>query len=160
MQSLVLFLSGIMVGALLLSTGSAQERAQPRRLNHVGITTRHYEQALEFYKKTLGAREAFTLRRDDGSVRLTYLQLSRDTFVELLAVTDDQPGGVVHFGFETDDVAASVAGLRARGVAVTEPTVGFTRSRIARVTDPDGVQIEVMQSGPDSMQRKAIDAWK
>jgi hypothetical protein len=86
--------------------------------------------------------------------------LSRDTFIELLPVAADQPNGMVHIGIETGDVAASVASLRARGVSVDEPTVGVSRSRVARIRDADGVQVEVMEMGSDSLQRQAIDAWR
>jgi hypothetical protein len=30
----------------------------------------------------------------------------------------------------------------------------------ARMTDREGVQIEVMQFGPEALQRKALDAWR
>jgi catechol 2,3-dioxygenase-like lactoylglutathione lyase family enzyme len=159
MKSTLFFLSGIVVGGLLVQSVVAQDRAR-RGLNHVGISTRNYDAALEFYKDTLGAKEAFTIRNPDGSVRLTYLQLSRETFVELLPVGPDQPAGVTHFGIETDDVATSVASLRAHGLTVADPTVGVSKSRVGRVTDPDGVQVEVMEMGADSMQRQAIQAWK
>ena len=159
MKGSMMFLGGIVVGALLVQVGVAQDRAR-RGLNHVGIATHDYGAALAFYKDTLGAKEAFTVRNDDGSVRLTYLQVSRDTFVELLPVAADQPAGILHVGIETEDLAATVANLRARGVAVDDPTVGISKSRVARVRDPNGVQIEVMQMGPDSLQRQAIDAWK
>jgi catechol 2,3-dioxygenase-like lactoylglutathione lyase family enzyme len=159
MKSAVLFMSGMIVGALLLQSGVAQDRGR-RGLNHIGIGTKHYDEALAFYRDTLGAKEAFTIRNPDGTVRLTYLQLSRDTFVELLPVAADQPAGLLHFGIETDDVASSVANLRAHGVTVADPTVGASKARVGRVTDADGVQIEIMEVGPDSSQRKAIDAWK
>ena len=159
MKSTVFFLIGIVVGGLLLQPGVAQDRGR-RGLNHVGISTRHYDDALAFYKGTLGAKDAFTIRNPDGTVRLMYLQLSRDTFVELLPVGADQPAGVTHFGIETDDVETSVANLRAHGLNVADPTVGVSKSRVGRATDPDGVQVEIMQMGADSMQRQAIEAWK
>jgi catechol 2,3-dioxygenase-like lactoylglutathione lyase family enzyme len=158
MKGTVWFVGGLVVGVVLVQASVAQDRAR-RGLNHVGIATHDYDAALAFYKDTLGAKEAFTIRNDNGTVRITYLQVSRDTFVELLPVAADQPAGIVHVGIETDDVAASVANLRARGVAVDDPTVGISKSRVARVRDPDGVPIEVMQMGPDSLQRQAIDAW-
>ena len=158
MKGAALFVGGMLVGALLLQAGVAQDRSR-RGVNHVGIATHDYDAALSFYKDTLGAKEAFTLRNEDGTVRLTYLQLSRDTFVELLPVRADQPTGVLHIGIETDDVAASVAALRASGMAVDDPTIGASRARVARIADPSGVQIEIMQMGADSLQRKAIDGW-
>ena len=159
MRGSVLFLSGIVVGSLLVQIGVAQDGSR-RGVNHVGISTQRYDEALAFYKDTLGAKEAFTIRNDDGTVRLTYLQLSRDTFVELLPVAVGQPTGVTHIGIETANVEASVANLRARGRTVADPTAGVSKARVGRTTDPDGVQIEVMQIGPDSLQRQAIEAWR
>ena len=154
-----LFLAGLVVGATLVQLSVAQDRGR-RGVNHIGISTQNYDAALAFYRDTLGAKEAFTVRNDDGTVRLTYLQLSRDTFVELLPAAANQTPGVTHVGIETDDLDGSVANLRARGVAVGEVTVGVSKARVARIRDPDGVQIEVMQMGADSLQRQAIDAWK
>jgi catechol 2,3-dioxygenase-like lactoylglutathione lyase family enzyme len=159
MKSSVWFLSGVVVGATLLQSVVAQDRSR-RGVNHVGIATHDYDASLAFYRDTLGAKEAFTIRHDDGSVRITYLQLSRDTFVELLPVAAGQSAGVAHIGIETDDVAASIANLRAKGNAVDDPTVGVSKARVARIRDPNGVQIEVMQMGPDSLQREAIDGWR
>ncbi len=159
MKSSAMFVGGMLVGALLLQAGVAQD-ASRRGVNHVGIATQNYEEQLEFYRDTLGAKEAFTIRNPDGTVRITYLQLCRDTFVELLPVAAGQPTGIMHIGIETADVAASAASLRAQGVAVDDPLVGVSKSRVARIKDADGLQIEVMQMGPDSLQRQAIDAWK
>ncbi len=159
MKSAAMFLGGMVAGVALLQVGVAQDTSR-RGVNHIGISTQNYDAALGFYRDTLGAREAFTIRNPDGTVRITYLQLSRDTFVELLPVAAGQPTGVAHIGIETGDVAASVANLRARGIAVDDPTVGVSKSHVARIKDPDGVQIEVMQMGPDSLQRQAIEAWK
>ena len=159
MRSSAMFLGGMVVGALLLQVGVAQDTSR-RGVNHIGISTQNYDAALAFYRDTLGAIEAFTIRNPDGTVRITYLQLSRDTFIELLPAAAGQPTGVAHIGIETDDVAASVATLRAKGIAVDDPTVGVSKSQVARIKDPDGVQIEVMQMGPDSLQRQAIEAWK
>lgn len=159
MKGTALFFGGMVAGAFLIQVGVAQD-ASRRGLNHVGIGTHHYDAALAFYKDTLGAKEAFTIRNPDGTVRITYLQVSRDTFIELLPVAADQPAGIAHIGIETADVAASVANLRARGIAVDDPTVGVSKAQVARIRDPDGVPIEVMQMGPDSLQRRAIEAWQ
>ena len=72
----------------------------------------------------------------------------------------DAQAGILHVGIETADLAASVANLRARNIQVGEPTVGVSKAQVARITDVDGVNIEVMQMGADSMQRQAIEAWR
>jgi catechol 2,3-dioxygenase-like lactoylglutathione lyase family enzyme len=159
MRASAWFLGGLVVGAVLVQTSVAQDRAR-RGLNHIGIGTKNYDAALAFYRDTLGAKEAFTIRNPDGTPRITYLQVSRDTFIELLPVAADQRAGILHVGIETEDLAASVANLRARGITIPEPTVGVSKAQVARITDVDGVNIEVMQMGADSMQRQAIDAWR
>ncbi len=159
MKGTVLFVCGVAVGALLLQVSTAQD-SRRRGINHIGISTAHYDDALKFYKDTLGAKEAFTIRNDNGGVRLTYLQLSRDTFVELLPVAAGQPTGITHVGIETGDVAASTANLRKLGFKLDEPTTGVSKARVARIADPDGVPLEIMEIGPDSLQRKAVEAWK
>ena len=159
MKTTIAFICGALVGALLLQVSSAQD-SQRRGVNHIGISTGNYEKALAFYKDTLGAKEAFTIRNENGSVRLTYLQLSRDTFVELLPAAAGRPTGITHVGIETGDVAASVANLRQHGFKVDDPTAGVSKARVGRITDPDGVALEIMEIGPDSLQRKAVEAWK
>ena len=159
MKGTILFVCGVMVGALLLQVSTAQD-SQRRGINHIGISTKNYDAALKFYKDTLGAKEAFTVKNPDGSVRLTYLQLSRDTFVELLPVAAGQPTGITHVGIETANVVASIANLRAQGFKIDEPTVGLSKARVGRISDPDGVPLEIMEIGPDSLQGKAVGMWK
>ena len=159
MKGPIFFVCGMLVGALLVQIAVAQDRSR-RGVNHIGINTRHYEESLAFYRDTLGAKEGFSIRNPDGTARLAYLQLSRDTFVEIIAAGPDQASGVTHFGIETDDVAGSVANLRARGFMVDDPIVGGSKARVARIKDPDGVQIDIMEFGAESLQRRAIDAWK
>ena len=158
MRGCALLVCGMVLGALLQQSGVAQDRGR-RGLNHIGINTRHYEQALAFYRDALGAKEAFSISNADGTPRLVYLQLSRDTFIELIAAGNDQPSGVMHFGIETDDVVGSVANLRARGL-VDDPVIGGSKARVARTVDPDGVRIDIMEFGPESLQRRAIDTWQ
>jgi hypothetical protein len=38
---------------------------------------------------------------------------------------------------------------------VADPGLTPSKARFVRITDPMGVQIEIMQFGPDSLQRKA-----
>ena len=86
--------------------------------------------------------------------------MNRNTFVELMPVTAQRPVGFVHFGLEVDNVDAVVTWPRARGVKVGDPSVSArTKSKIAVAHTPDGTTIELMEFGPDSLVRKAIDGW-
>ena len=81
------------------------------------------------------------------------------TIVELLEATPARPPGFVHVGFEVDDMNAAVGRLKQSNVKVAQPRVGRTKATVAEVDVPDGVNVELLELGPDSMQRKAIDSW-
>ncbi|HEX5046733.1 MAG TPA: VOC family protein [Gammaproteobacteria bacterium] len=159
MRSAALFIAGVLVGAILLNPSAAQN-PRVHGLNHVGLVVPDYDKAFAYYTQKLGFREAYTLRRADGGVQLSYLQLNRNTFVELIPAGANQPPGITHFGIEVEDLDAEVATLRAAGLTVADPGLTPAKARFVRVNDPNGVQIEIMQFGTDSLQRKAIDGWK
>jgi lactoylglutathione lyase len=159
MRGVVLFCSGLLIGVTVLQLGAAEDTGM-RGLNHVGMVVKDYPAALAFYKNALGFREAYTIKNDDGSPRLTYLQLNRTTFVELIPAGPEQRTGITHFGIEVGDLAATVAMLRKHGVTIDDPGRTPSGALFARMKDPEGTQIEVMELTPESLQRKAIDSWK
>jgi catechol 2,3-dioxygenase-like lactoylglutathione lyase family enzyme len=142
-----------------LRVSSAAADTPPMRLNHVGISVANLDQAVEFYTKKMGYRQAFAIPDAPGQPRAVYLQVSRETFVELLEATPARPPGFVHVGFEVDDMNAAAARLTAANVKMAAPRVGRTKATVAEVEVPDGVSVELLELGPDSMQKKAIDSW-
>jgi len=108
----------------------------------------------------MGFREAFSLRDKDGKPTVTYLQINRDTFLELAAATGDRTPGVSHVGILADDLNGTVAALRQRGVKVDDPRTGATKAPLTSVIDPNGIRLELLDFTPDSLQRKAIESWK
>lgn len=158
MRSLIVFVGGLVAGAVLVGPSLAQI-GRTHGLNHVGISVANYEKAMAFYTGVLGLREAYTIRRPDGSPLLTYLQLNRDTFIELIPAQPGQTPGITHLGVEVGDIDAEVAAIRASGTEVADPGLTPANARFLRMTDLEGVQIEVMEFGPESLQRKAMDAW-
>lgn len=159
MKGIALFGLGIFVGTLF-AQGGAAPGARVRGLNHVGIVVKDYKEAMAFYTQKLGIPEAYTIRRPDGSPQLTYLQLNRDTFIELIPAAANQQPGITHFGIEVADARASAADLRSKGIAAPDPTPTPANASSTRIRDVDGVQIEVMEFGPESLQRKAMENWK
>ena len=61
------------------------------RLNHVGISVADMDQAIDFYTKKMGYRLAFAIPNAPGQPRAVYLQVNRETFVELLEATPQRP---------------------------------------------------------------------
>jgi catechol 2,3-dioxygenase-like lactoylglutathione lyase family enzyme len=156
-----LFAAGIGVGAFLMQPGSAQTASGPSlRLNHVGIFVKDFDESMRFYTQTMGFREAFTIKNPEGKPVLAYLQITRDTFLELAPATGDRAVGLSHIGIWPEDLGAAVATLRARGVKVDDPRTGSTKTSITNVIDPNGVRLEMVDFLPGSLPRKAIDEWK
>jgi catechol 2,3-dioxygenase-like lactoylglutathione lyase family enzyme len=159
--SIALFAAGIGVGAFLMQPGRAQtSQVSGLRLNHVGIYVKDFDESMRFYTQTMGFHEAFTVKDPAGKPVLAYLQITQNTFLELAPATAERPVGLSHIGIWPEDMTASIAALRQRGVKLDDPRTGSTKSSITNVTDPNGVRLELVDFLPGSLQKKAIDAWK
>jgi catechol 2,3-dioxygenase-like lactoylglutathione lyase family enzyme len=161
LRGIGLFLAGIAFGVFMMQSSSAQEGAGTGlKLNHVGISVKDLDESVNYYTKTMGFREAFTVRNPAGKVAFTYLQISRDTFLELFQSTPERPVGITHFGLEAADAKATVARLHQAGATVPDAAVNGTKVIMTALNDPNGIRVEISEFPPDSLQRKAIDAWK
>src|SRR5271169_480957 len=155
------FAAGIGVGAFLMQPGRAQtSEVSGLRLNHVGIYVKDFDESMRFYTQTMGFREAFTIKSPEGKPVLAYLQITRDTFLELAPASAERPVGLSHIGIWPEDLNATVAALRERGVTVADPRTGSTKTSITNVTDPNGVRLELLDFLPGSLPKKAMDEWK
>jgi len=161
MRGVVLFMAGTAFGIFATQPSAApQEKATGLRLNHFGIYVKDLDESMNFYTKIMGFHEAFSVKDKDGKPALVYLQINRDTFVELAPASADHPVGVSHIGIWADDVNKTVAILRERGVKMDNPISGGTKALLTNMFDPNGVRLELLEYPPESLQRKAIDAWK
>ena len=161
MRTPLIFLIGLVVG-MAVRPGVAQDRRLPgvNGINHLAFATPKYGEMLQFYTETLGFSEAFSNRNADGQPTLTYLQASRNTFVELMPAGANRPAGFTHFGVHVDDVQAVAARLRERGLQVGTPRTIGSGSLSVSITDPDGNRLELSELPPDAPARKAMNAWK
>lgn len=155
------FVVGIVVGGAALSVGAQANRVPGNNgVNHVGINVANLNEAIAYYGKNFGFGEAAVIRDDKGQPTLAFIQVSRNTFIELGPATAERPAGINHFGIHVDDAKAATANLRQRGVKIDDPRVGRTISFITSVTDPAGVRMELSEIGPESMLGKAIASWR
>jgi catechol 2,3-dioxygenase-like lactoylglutathione lyase family enzyme len=131
-------------------------------LNHVGLSVPSIPDAAAFYTQKLGFREAFRNSDAQGNPTAIYLQISKNTFLELQQANAQRPAGVNHFGLEAPNIKAAVALFKERGATATDPGApsGFSHAILANVTDLNGLRIELAELGPESLQRKAMDSWK
>jgi catechol 2,3-dioxygenase-like lactoylglutathione lyase family enzyme len=154
------FAVGTLAGVLIMQAGAAPKE-NGARLNHVGMYVKNFDESMNFYTKTMGFRETYLFKDEEGKPAMAFLQISRDTFLELMPADADHPVGFSHAGIGVDDVKATIEALRQKGVKVEDPHVGLRMKALATdVIDPDGLRLEIIEFTPDSLQRKAIDSWK
>lgn len=162
LRGLTLFVAGIVVGTLMMQRTAAQENNNAGlRLNHVGIAVTNFQESLNFYTKVMGFRVAYAMPSPDGKPTTTFLQINRDTFIEMAPASANLPAGLTHIGLLTDDANATIAGLRGAGATVPDArSGGATGSRLSNVKDPNGIRLEIVEQPTGSMMRKAIESWK
>jgi catechol 2,3-dioxygenase-like lactoylglutathione lyase family enzyme len=159
MRTIIVFVTGLVMG-VAIESGLAQG-GRIVGLNHVAVSVHDYKGVVDFYVKQMGFREAFSFREPDGTPYFSYLQVNRNTFIEVMQATPQRPAGCPHFGLEVENLDALVGQLKQKGVDVRAPSVSpRTQTRIANVTAPGGVNMELLEFGPASLHRKVIDAWK
>jgi catechol 2,3-dioxygenase-like lactoylglutathione lyase family enzyme len=161
MRSIALFIAGIAVG--LAVQAIAQNPSQNRGivgLNHVALSVPNLDEALTYYTKTMGFPEAFRSTDDKGQPTLVYVQISKNTFVELQPANAQRPVGINHFGVHVENMPAAVAMFKQRGANVSDPRVSPTKAILANITDLNGVRIELGELPPESSHRQAMERWK
>ena len=126
-----------------------------KAIAHVCFVCRDLDASIAFYRDKLGLKEAFDFVRENGQRFGVYLHVGGRNFVELFQ-GEHASGGAVpsykHFCLEVDDIQATVAELRQKGLSTTDPSVGSDRSWQAWLTDPDGNKIELHAYTPQSKQ--------
>lgn len=161
-QGVPWLLAGVVLGGAL----AGPLRAQPTgltgvRLNSVGLSVGNLDEMFAFYTKTVGLREAFTLRDKDGKPTMSFLHVSGDTFVQLVPANSNRPVGLSSVILQVDDVRAVASRLRAAGVDVPEPRVSpNTQSTLTSFRDPAGFRVELIEMPQGSRIRDAMDRWK
>jgi catechol 2,3-dioxygenase-like lactoylglutathione lyase family enzyme len=161
MHGVALFAAGMIAALFFMQPSHAQDdRLTGIRINHVGIWAKDWDETLNFYIKTLGFKEAFTFKDKDGNVTTSYIQMNKENFLEIARATPERPPGVNHVGIWVDDIKATVAALRKRGVKVDDARAGNSKAPLTNITDPNGIRLELLEYTPESLQKKAIESWK
>jgi hypothetical protein len=108
----------------------------------------------------MGYKEAFRLNDEKGQPRLVYMQISKNTFLELNPANAERPAGFTHYGLHVENTAAAIARFRKAGVTVSDPNPSDTKAILANINDPYMGRIELAELTPESMHYKAIQSWK
>jgi catechol 2,3-dioxygenase-like lactoylglutathione lyase family enzyme len=164
MRGAMLFAAGLFVGlAMQVMTAQSNNKNTSSgvvMMNHVGINVPNIAEAVTYYTQKMGYREAFRVNDAKGQPRLVYMQISKNTFLELNPVTADRPAGFSHYGLHVENAAQAVARFRKNGLTVTDTNTSDTKAILANITDPYMGRIELTELPPESMHYKAIQSWK
>ena len=163
MRGAFLFVTGLLIGTAIPAIVAQTPPALPaHRLNHVAISVPDIAQTLTWYGDKLGIREVVRNTNAQGQLMSAYIQVSRDTFIELQQANAQRPAGLNHFGFEVPDIKSAVAAYRQRGLTVSEPGApsAFTGGILANITEPNVGRIELSEQPPEGKLRKATESWK
>jgi methylmalonyl-CoA epimerase len=127
-------------------------------VDHIGIAVAALEESLDFYRDSLGLAVHEIEEVPEQKVRVAMLPLGQ-TNIELLEPTSpDSPiakfiekkgPGIHHMAVAVDDIDATLAGLKARGVRLIneQPLTGAGGKRIAFVhpAATGGILLELCQ---------------
>jgi len=156
----MLFAAGLFAGLALQVMTARNTSSGVVMMNHVGIRVPNIAEAVTYYSQKMGYQEAFRVNDQKGQPRLVYMQISKNTFLELNPVTADRPAGFSHYGLHVENAAQAVARFRKSGLTVTDTNVSDTKAVLANITDPYMGRIELTELPPESMHYKAIQNWK
>ena len=160
MRGAMLFAAGLFAGLAVQAVVAQNAGGGVVMMNHVGINVPDMAAAVTYYTQKMGYREAFRVNDDKGQPRLIYMQISKNTFLELNPANAQRPAGFTHYGLQVENAAEAVARFRKSGVTVTDTNTSDTRAVLANITDPYMGRIELAELPPDSLHQKAIQRWK
>jgi catechol 2,3-dioxygenase-like lactoylglutathione lyase family enzyme len=125
-----------------------------KQLAHINICTHDLAAAEHFYCDILGMDKSFEFTKD-GELYGFYAGAGYTTYIEVFIEENeigDSPARMRHLCLEVEDLDATIAGIRAKGWEISDKSFGCDKSWQAWISDPCGVQIELMQYTEDSSQ--------
>ncbi len=125
-------------------------------LDHITVNVKDLEQSEKFYGDLLGLEKTGFI--DMGDHTLTYFRLPREVRLELIDYADKAAAGGIketdtgiyrHFCLVTDQLAELHALCVKQGIFVRKSPsyVEKLQARTMLITDPNGVEIEIIQRG-------------
>jgi catechol 2,3-dioxygenase-like lactoylglutathione lyase family enzyme len=160
MRGLCLFVAGLVAGLAIETVVAQTQNRGIVGLNHVALSVPNLDEALTYYTRTMGFPEAFRSTDEKGQIALVYVQISKNTFIELQPANAQRPAGINHLGLHVENMPAAIAMFKQRGANITDSRVSATKAILSNITDPNGVRIELAELPPESLHRQAMERWK
>src|SRR5258708_31889917 len=139
-----LFLAGTLVGILIMATAaSSQKKMTGLTLNHFGIYVNDMDESTKYYTEKMGFHESFRFKDGTGHP-IVYLQIDRNTFLELTPADKDHPAGLSHGGILSNAGAVTSLDLPEQRHPVEDGMLRGTKTLISTTTHPNGHNREVL----------------
>ncbi len=124
-------------------------------LEYAGIRVRDLARSVRFYSEGLGLRAGSSGRMAAGGSWQELLDPTTGAVLELNYYPGDPPyregDELDHLGFRVSDLDAAVERLVRLGARVRIPAFSEGNERLAFLSDPDGVWIELYERGPEEL---------
>lgn len=132
----------------------------PKRIDHVAIIVRNIEQALNFYRDTLGIFPSVIKEVPTEQVRIAFLPVGGPggSEIELIEPTNPTSSlakflekrgeGLHHICLEVEDIDAALADMQAKGAAILDqqPRIAAEgRAIFLHPKDTNGVLLELVE---------------
>ena len=131
--------------------------ARPRILGvaHAAFYVSDLNKARNFYEDFLGFQEPFVVKRDDGSIRIAFVKIDDNQYIELFTDPPKQDGQLNHVAIYTENAQhmRDYLGLHQVKVPATVAR-GKAGNYNFTITDPDGHGLEIVQYEQDSWTGK------
>lgn len=125
-----------------------------KQLAHINIGSYDLEASENFYCKILGLEKIFEFIKD-GELFGFYAGTGNTTFVEVFLEEEQGETATTllhHLCLEVEDLDAAITKIRSKGWEISDKKLGGDNSWQAWISDPSGVQIELMQYTNESSQ--------
>ncbi|MBK5108168.1 MAG: VOC family protein [Anaerolineales bacterium] len=125
-----------------------------KQLAHINIGAYDLKASEDFYCNILGLKKIFEFIKD-GELFGFYAGTGNTTFVEVFLEEEKEKAATTllhHLCLEVEDLEAAITEIRSKGWEISDKTLGGDNSWQAWISDPSGVQIELMQYTNESSQ--------
>ncbi len=113
------------------------------KIKYTTIIVGDMEESIKFYTELMGF-EVDSQHNPLPGLRITLLKGEGETMIELIENADNEPG-LYTFGFDVEDINATVRKLKDKGAKVIMEPITITVGKLAFIEDPNGVKIAIIQ---------------
>lgn len=101
------------------------------KIDHLGVAVKSIDQALQFYRDTLGIEPTGIEEVPSQKVRVAFLPVGESNIELLESTTEDGPiarqiakrgEGIAHLAFRVNDIESAIATLKEKGVRLLSDT--------------------------------------